>query len=404
MEVATVAIKAAAGAAAVAAAGNCGWTVPAACTPELGESVAECPVAASAECPWAATAAAIVEEELAGASTFAASAGPLPGLCLSARDAGTVVADGLASAAMVSEWSDAGVAAWVATGAFGGAAFGGTGAGAATAAGMAAMVAGSAPVCGLVGPVVGLGVVAAGWSLVFAGVPTVAVVVVASTADATDTTAVVAAALVAISAGAGAVATDPDVTDWLAAIAAAAIASGAVVGPDVAGAVGAAGTGVKATGTGMATATAFGVGISVAFGEVPALAESAAAEASEDDEVAVDFAPSAGAPSDFPRGCDGASVGAPAPAAEGGAALPSWLVLAESMLAGWPAGAVSRDRLLSGAVELLLSDPRDGVDWSWVWVAAGLASVAALLSIRDAKTALPCDGSENDLVGRCDGP
>jgi hypothetical protein len=74
------------------------------------------------------------------------------------------------------------------------------------------------------------------------------------------------------------------------------------------------------------------------------------------------------------------------------------------MLAGWPAGAVSRDRLLSGAVELLLSDQRDGVDWSWVWVAVGAASVAALLSISDAKTALPCDGSENGLAGRCDGP
>ena len=51
-----------------------------------------------------------------------------------------------------------------------------------------------------------------------------------------------AAALGAVGVGAGAAAIDPDVTDWLAAIAAAAIASGAVAGPEVAEAVGAAGT------------------------------------------------------------------------------------------------------------------------------------------------------------------
>ncbi len=147
--------------------------------------------------------------------------------------------------------------------------------------------------------------------------------VVASTAEAADTTAVAAAALAAVGVGAGAAAIDPEVTDWLAAIAAAAIASGAVPGPDVAGAVGAAGTAVKTAGTGMATAIAFGAGISVASGEVAAPAGSAAAEASEDAEVAVDLVPSAGTLADFPRGCDGASVGAPAPAADSGAALAS---------------------------------------------------------------------------------
>lgn len=68
-------------------------------------------------------------------------------------------------------------------------------------------------------------------------------------------------------------------------------------------------------------------------------------------------------------------------------------------------GAASRERLLFGAAELLLlSDPRDGADWSWFWVGALLASVAALLSTRDAKTVLPGDGSEDDLAGRGDGP
>jgi hypothetical protein len=33
-----------------------------------------------------------------------------------------------------------------------------------------------------------------------------------------------------------------------------------------------------------------------------------------------------------------------------------------------------------------------------------LASVAAVLSTREAKTVLPCDGSEDDLAGRGDGP
>jgi hypothetical protein len=73
----------------------------------------------------------------------------------------------------------------------------------------------------------------------------------------------------------------------------------------------------------MATAIAFGAAISAASGEVAALAGSAAAEASEDDDVAVDLVPSACEPADFPRECDGGSVVAPAPAAEVGAALAS---------------------------------------------------------------------------------
>jgi hypothetical protein len=206
----------------------------------------------------------------------------------------------------------------------------------------------------------------------------------------------------AVGPGAGAAAVDADVTDWLAAIAAAAIASGAVAGPDVAGAVGVVATAAKAAGTAMAVTTGFGSGISVASGEVAALAGSATAEASGDDEVAVDFAPSAWAPADFPGRCDGASVGAaPTPVAEGGAALASWLLMTESVLADWPAGVALRE-LLSGAVELLLSDRRGGADWAWA--GAGPASFAALPPIRDPKMALPCDGSEDGLAGRGEGP
>jgi hypothetical protein len=76
----------------------------------------------------------------------------------------------------------------------------------------------------------------------------------------------------------------------------------------------------------------------------------------------------------------------------------------ESVLADWPAGAALRDRLLSGAVELLLSDRRGGADWSGVWAGAGPASFTALPSIRDPKMALPCDGSEDGLAGRGEGP
>ena len=281
------------------------------------------PVAASAECSWGVTAAARVEEELAEASALAASAGLFAGICLLATAGCTVVADGLALATVVSEWSDAGVAAGAAAELFGGVAFGAAGAGAATAAGMAAMVAKSAPVCGLALPVAGVGGVARGWLAAglcrrgqrlprrLSGQP----------AEAADATAVPAAALGSVWVCAGAAAIEEDVTDWLAAIAAAAIASGAVTGPDVAGAVGAAGTAVNVAGTGMATAIAFGAAISVASGEVAALAGSAAAEASEDDELAVDLVPSACEPADFPRECDGESVVAPAPAAEVGAAL-----------------------------------------------------------------------------------
>ena len=73
-------------------------------------------------------------------------------------------------------------------------------------------------------------------------------------------------------------------------------------------------------------------------------------------------------------------------------------------MADEPAGAVSRERLLSGVVELLLSDPRGGADGSWLWFGALLASVAALLSTMDANRVLPCDGSEDDLAGRGEGP
>ena len=141
-----------------------------------------------------------------------------------------------------------------------------------------------------------------------------------STAEAAIATALPAAAFGSVEVCAGAAEIDPDRTDWLAAIAAAAIASGAVAGPDVATAVGAAATAVNVIGTGMTTAIAFGTVISVASAAV-ALAGSAAAEALEDDELAVDLVPSACEPADFPRGCDGASVVAPVPAAEGGAAL-----------------------------------------------------------------------------------
>lgn len=80
-------------------------------------------------------------------------------------------------------------------------------------------------------------------------------------------------------------------------------------------------------------------------------------------------------------------------------------MLTESVLADPPVEAASRERLLSGAVELLvLSDQRDGADGSWVWAGALLASVAALLSTRDANMVLPGDGSEDDLAGRGDGP
>jgi hypothetical protein len=201
---------------------------------------------------------------------------------------------------------------------------------------MAAMVAGAAPVCGLVVPgaaVGGAGAFAAGRTLLVGVMATAATVVVMSTAEAANATAVAGAALGSVRVCAGTAAIDEDVTDWLAAIAAAAIASGAVAGLDVAGAVGAAGTAAKVTGTGMATAIAFGAAISVASGEVAALAGSAAAEVSEDDELAVDLVPSAGEPVDFPRRCDGGSIVAPAPAAEGGAALASWLLLTESVLA-----------------------------------------------------------------------
>jgi hypothetical protein len=321
-----MAVKAA-GAVAIAAAGNCGWIAPAACTPLSGKSVAECPVGASAECSWGVTAAGRVEEELVEASALAATAGLFAGVCLLATAGCTVVANGLASATVVSGWSDAGVAAGAVAELFGGVAFGAAGAGAATAAGMATMVAKSAPVCGLALPVAGVGVggvdaLAAGWPLVFAVVARAAAAVVGSSAEAADATAVPAAALGSVWVCAGAAAIEEDVTDWLAAIAAAAIASGAVTGPDVAGAVGAAGTAVNVAGTGMATAIAFGAAISVASGEA-ALAGSVAAEASEDDELAVDLVPSTCEPGDFPRECDGESVVAPAPAAEVGAALAS---------------------------------------------------------------------------------
>lgn len=73
-------------------------------------------------------------------------------------------------------------------------------------------------------------------------------------------------------------------------------------------------------------------------------------------------------------------------------------------MADWPAGEVSRERLLSGVVELLLSDRRGGADWSWLWLGARLASVAALPSTMDANRVLPSDGSEDDLAGRGEGP
>ena len=73
-------------------------------------------------------------------------------------------------------------------------------------------------------------------------------------------------------------------------------------------------------------------------------------------------------------------------------------------MADWPAGVVSRERLMSGVVELLLSDRRGGADWSWLWFGALLASVGALLSTMDANRVLPCDGSEDDLAGRGEGP
>ncbi|MGC2809910.1 MAG: hypothetical protein WA303_05970 [Bradyrhizobium sp.] len=142
-----------------------------------------------------------------------------------------------------------------------------------------------------------------------------------SPAEAAIATAFPAAALGSVEVCAGAAEIDPDPTDWLAAITAAAIASGEVAGPDVAAAVGAAATAVNVMGTGMTTAIALGTVVSVASAAVAALAGSAAAEASEDDELAVDLVPSACEPADFPRGCDGASVVAPGPAAEGGAAL-----------------------------------------------------------------------------------
>lgn len=75
-------------------------------------------------------------------------------------------------------------------------------------------------------------------------------------------------------------------------------------------------------------------------------------------------------------------------------------------MADWPAGVVSRERLMSGVVELLLSDRRGGADWSWFWFWFGalLASVAALPSTMEANRVLPSDGSEDDLAGRGEGP
>ena len=144
---------------------------------------------------------------------------------------------------MVSEWSDAGVAACVAAGPFGGAAFGATGAGAALPPppqGWQRRLRDPRRSAGLWsrrGRRRGRGWLVAGFCRCDRGCRGVVV----STAEAADTTAVAAMALAAVGVGAGAAAIDPDVTDWLAAIAAAAIASGAVPGPDVAGAVGAAG-------------------------------------------------------------------------------------------------------------------------------------------------------------------
>ena len=207
---------------------------------------------------------------------------------------------------------------------FSGAAFGATGVGAATAAGIAAAVsAGSVPACGLVGAgegeAGGVDVFTAGVSLAVVCAVATATLAVGSTAGTVDVTAVPAApGSVLVCAGAAAIETS-GVTDWLAAIAAAAIASGAVPGPDVAGAVGAAGTATKVTGTGIATAIAFGAAVGVVSGEGEAVAGSAAAEASDDDDLAVDLVPSACGPMDFPGGGKAVTVVAPAPAAGSGA-------------------------------------------------------------------------------------
>jgi hypothetical protein len=158
--------------------------------------------------------------------------------------------------------------------------------------------------------------------------------------------------------GAGAGANDPvvEVTDWLAAIAAAAIASGAGAEPEPVAVVGAGRAAGAMTGmgtaTGMAAGIAPGAAISTGSGEGPALVESGAAESSDDVDLAAGFEASAGGSPGFPcKGGDG-SVVVTTSVAEDVAAAPLPLLLTEPELSGWPAAALWRDGLPSGAVAL----------------------------------------------------
>jgi hypothetical protein len=223
-----------------------------------------------------------------------------------------------------------------------------------------------------------------------------AVAVAAAATDAFVVAVAVAAMVVACADGVPSAA----VADWLAAMAAAAIASGAVPLVDPGAAV--AGVAVTVVVTGMTTATATGVAAEavVPFCDVVSVGPVVEAEVEVSvEEPAVGFVESSFEAEGLLRERGGASVLLAPLASEAGLLLAFWLPeLSLLLLAGWFAGAVLFRGLLFAADELL-SGQFCEADVCCAWVAALLASAAALLLTRLAKLSLPCEWSATDLAG-----
>jgi hypothetical protein len=138
-----------AGAAFVVAAGSCGPIVPSACTPAFDPSAAVCAVSVLAERSWTVPATTDVNEGLAEASAFAASAVLSLALCVPVAGC-AVAAAGSVVPGVVSELPDVAVVVGVAAAVLVDVAFGATAAVAATAVATVVADAGAAG-CGFTG-------------------------------------------------------------------------------------------------------------------------------------------------------------------------------------------------------------------------------------------------------------